>query len=62
MDAIRTDSQLDTGSKMYILMNAIVSRLEFAGALWEGNAKFVKQVETVQMTAAKNTRMLKYDE
>ena len=31
----------------------IVPKLEYAGAVWEGNTKFVEQVETVQMTAAK---------
>ena len=35
-------------------MNVIVPKLEFAGELWEGNAKFVKQLETAQMTAATN--------
>ena len=33
-------------------MNVIVPKLEYAGEVWEGNAKFVKQAETVQMTAA----------
>ena len=28
-------------------------KLEYAGRVWEGNTKFVKQLETVQMTAAK---------
>ena len=32
----------------------VVPKLEYAGEAWEGNAKFVKQLETVQMTAAKN--------
>ena len=63
MDAILTDSHLDTRSKICILINVIVPKLEYAGELWEGNAKFVKQLETVQMTATKNkyTRILKYD-
>ena len=63
MDAILTDSHLDTRSKRCILINVIVPKLEYAGELWEGNAKFVKQLETVQMTATKNkyTRILKYD-
>ena len=42
----------------------IVPKLECAVEVWEWNAKFVKQLETVQMTAAKyfvHTRMLKYD-
>ena len=53
MDAILTDSHLDTRIKRCILMNVIVPKLEHAGEVWEGNAKFVKQLETVQMTAAK---------
>ena len=32
----------------------IVPKLEYAGQVWEGSAKFEKQLETVQMTAAKN--------
>ena len=31
----------------------VVPKLEYAGKVWEGNAKLVKQLETVQMTAAK---------
>ena len=53
MDAILTDSHLDTRIKRCILMNVIVPKLEYAGEVWEGNAKLVKQLETVQMTAAK---------
>ena len=53
MDAILTDSNLDTRIKRCILMNVIVPKLEHAGEVWEGNAKLVKQLETVQMTAAK---------
>ena len=34
-------------------MSVIVPKLEYAGEVWKGNAKFVKQVEMVQMTAAK---------
>ena len=33
-------------------MNAIVLKLEYAGEVWGGNAKLVKQLETVQVTAA----------
>ena len=36
-------------------MNVIVPALEYAGEVWEGNAKLVKQLEKVQMTAAKKT-------
>ena len=53
MDAILTDSHVDNRIKICILMNVIVPKLEYAGEAWEGNAKFVKQLETVQMTAAK---------
>ena len=56
MDAILTDSHLDTRIKICILINVIVPKLEYAGEVWEGNAKFVKQVETVQMKAAKKIR------
>ena len=54
MDAILTDSHLDTINriKRCILMNVIVPKLEYA-QVWEGNAKLVKQLETVQMPAAK---------
>ena len=54
MDAILTDPHLDTGIKTCILMDVNVPKLEYAREVWEGNAKFVKQLETVQMTAAKN--------
>ena len=43
MDAILTDSHLDTRIKRCILTNAIAR---------EGNAKLVKQLETVQMTVS----------
>ena len=53
MDAILTDSHLDTRIKICILMNVIVPKLEYTGKVWEANG-FVKQLETVQVTAAKN--------
>ena len=55
MDAILTDLRLDSRIRRCILMNAIVPKLEYAGDIWEGNAKLVKQLltTTVQMTAAK---------
>ena len=56
MDAILTNPHLDTGIKICILINVVVPKLDFAGEVWEGNAKFVKQLETVQMTAAKEMR------
>ena len=52
MDAILTDPHLDTRIKICILTNVIVPKLKYAKKVWEGNAKFVKQPETVQMTAA----------
>ena len=53
MDAILPDPHLDNRIKRCILITVIVPKLEYAGEVWEGNAKFVKQLETVQMTAAK---------
>ena len=59
MDEILTDSHLHARIKRRVLINAIVPTPEYAGEVWEGNAKGVKQLETVQMTAAKKeTRML----
>ena len=55
MDAILTDSHLDTINriKLCILTNVTIPKLTYAGQIWEGNAKFVKQLETEQMTATK---------
>ena len=53
MDAILTNSQLDTTIKICIMINVIVPKLEYAVEVWEGNAKFVKQLETMLMTTAK---------
>ena len=39
--------------KICVLINVIVPKLEYAGEAWQGNAKLVKQLETVQMAAAK---------
>ena len=58
MDAILTDSHLDTRIKLCILINVVVPKLEHAGGVWEGNAKLVKQLETVRMTAAKNILLI----
>ena len=52
MDAILTDSHLNTRIKRCILMNLVVPKLEHAGEPTEGNGKFVKQLETLQRTAA----------
>ena len=46
-------SHLDTRTKNFFLMNMIVLKLECAGKVWDGNAKLVKKLETVQMTSAK---------
>ena len=54
MDAILTDSHLDTRIKRCVLMNVIGPKLEYSGEVWEGNAKSVKQLEIVQMTAPIN--------
>ena len=45
MDAILTDPYVDTRIKTCILINVIIPKLEYAGEVWEGNAKFVKQLE-----------------
>ena len=55
MDAILTDSHLDTSIKLGIWMNVIVPKLYYAGEVWEGDAKLVKQLETARMTAARKT-------
>ena len=44
MDAILTDSHLDNRIKICILMNVIMPKIEYAGEIWEGIAKFVKQL------------------
>ena len=51
MDGILAAPHLDTRIKICILMNVIVPKLEHAGEVWEENAKFVKQLEKVQMAA-----------
>ena len=52
-DAILTDSHIATRIKRCILINVIVPKLKYEGEVREGNAKLVKQLETVQMAAAK---------
>ena len=42
MDAILTDPPLDTWIKIRILIIVIVPKLEYAGEVWKGNAKFIK--------------------
>ena len=53
MDAILTDPHVDTKIKKCILINVIVPKLQYARQVWEGSTKSVKQLKTVQMTAAK---------
>ena len=53
MDAILTDSHLDTRIERCILMNGTVPKLEYAGEVLEGNVELVQELETVHMTAAK---------
>ena len=55
MDAILTDSHLDTRTERCITMNVIliVPKLVYAGAVYEGIVKIVKRLETEQVTAAK---------
>ena len=62
MDAILTDPHIDNSIKICILTNVIVPKLEYAGEVWEGNVKFAKQLEAVQNSIKKNTKMLKYGE
>ena len=47
MDAILTDSHLDSKIKRRILMKVIVPELEYAGEVWEGNAKLVKKAGNI---------------
>ena len=53
MDVILRDSYLDTRIRRYILLNMIVPKLDYAGAVWEGSMKLAEKLETVQMAAAK---------
>ena len=42
-------------------MNVIVPKPQYTGEVWEGNAKFAEELETVRMPADKKTpAMLKY--
>ena len=53
MDAILTDSHLDSRIKICVSDGCDIPKLEYAGELWEGNATFVKQLATGHMTTAK---------
>lgn len=52
MDVIFMDLILGTRIDGLIMMNVIVSRLEYAEGVWGGNAKLVNKLETVWMTVA----------
>ena len=52
MDAILPDPRLDSRFKICFLINVVFPKFEHVGEAWEGNAKFVNQLETVQITAA----------
>ena len=67
MDAILIDSHLDCINRIIICtqLNVILPKPEYAGEVWEGNAKFVKQPETAVQHLRLNKyyhRMLKYNE
>ena len=51
IDAILTDSHVDTRIKICILMNMVVPLLQCTGEVWEGNSKRMKQPETAAKTA-----------
>ena len=55
MDATLIDPDLGTRIQTCILIDAIASKLSICrrGERREGNTKFVKQLETIQTTAAK---------
>ena len=53
MGFILRHPHIGTGIERCILMNMIVPKLEYAGEVWEGNAKLVKKLKTVQMAAAR---------
>ena len=52
MDAILTDWHLDTRIQKCTRVNVIVPKLEYT-EVWEGNAKLIKQLATLEITAAK---------
>ncbi|MEP5446747.1 hypothetical protein, partial [Ekhidna sp.] len=63
MDAILTDSHLDTRIKICIMMKVIMPNLEYAGDVWEGNADFEKKNSSKQYKwqRLKITRMLNHE-
>ena len=54
VDVILRDSHLDSSIMKYVLINVMVPKVENA-EVWEGNAKLVKTMETLQMAAAEKT-------
>ena len=56
MRPILTNPHLDSKNKRYTLINVVTPKLEDVGDVWEGNAKFVKQLETVHLAAALKIR------
>ena len=49
MEAVLTGSGIGSRTKRCILTNRVVPKLKHAGKAWEGNAKSIKQMETVQL-------------
>ena len=52
IEVILTDSHLGSTIERCILMDAIVPKREYAGDIWEVDAKFVKQLKTQLRAAA----------
>ncbi|CAB1108810.1 unnamed protein product [Ectocarpus sp. CCAP 1310/34] len=50
---ILANRHLDTRIKLKVLKSVIVPPLRYAGEVWEGNKKVVKELEAAQMKAAK---------
>ena len=46
VDAILTNSHLDTKINMCILMKGMVQKLEHAGEIWEGDSKYTAENST----------------
>ena len=54
MNAILTDSHLETEIELYCDECVTAPKLGYAGEVWEGEAEFVEQLKTVQTTEARN--------
>ena len=59
MDAILTDPHLDTRINTCILINVIVPNVEYAGEVWEGNTKFVKQKKVLGCSSTMSKTVLR---